>query len=584
VRKRTTWLTAACAAGVVAIAAAIGAPPGAARKPSSIQHVLLFSVDGLHQSDLAAWVAANPTSTLAQLTAAGTTFTNASTTEPSDSFPGMLSMVTGGTPKSTGVFYDDSYDRTLFMPAAQTPTSTQNCTGAPGAETQYAENIDTNAPSTANGQTGTRTILNESIDPTQLPYGNVDGKCAPVMPSAFVRTNSIFSVAHAAGLRTAWSDKHPAYQILAGHGTPNSIDDLFTPEINADIIPNQLTDTRGNVIKFPLPNPTGDPNGFFLTDLVGNTEAYDQIKVDAVLNEIDGWNSGHTTKVGTPAIFGMNFQSVSVGEKVVDPILSCVRTPGGKYCQNSYVPGGYEPGTLAFSPQMSGSTTYPAGSLPNPDFAGGNTVPGALDYVDAALGKIVSELKAKGLWSSTEIIISAKHGQSPINPAEAQLIGHAETKVLAANGITPALVTDDDVALIWLADQSQTDAAVTALTTGPGQGQANVQTVLSGSALTQQFGNPLTNSRTPDLIVEPTLGTIYSGSSAKVAEHGGFNPTDTHVAMLVVNGAAPRTSAAYNNDPVHTTQIAPTILEALGLNPHKLDSVKAEGTGSLPGF
>jgi hypothetical protein len=584
VRKRTTWLTVACAAGVAAIAAAVGAPPGAAKKPSSIKHVLLISVDGLHQSDLATWVADNPASTFAQLTAEGTTFTNASTTEPSDSFPGMLSMVTGGTPKSTGVFYDDSYDRTLFMPAAQTPTSTQNCLGPPGAETQYAENIDTNAPSTANGQTGTRTILDESIDPTQLPYGKVGRNCVPILPNEFLRTNSIFSVAHTAGLRTAWSDKHPAYQILAGHGTPKSIDDLFTPEINADIIPNDLTDTRGNVIKFPLPNPTGDPNGFFITDFLGNTEAYDQIKVDAILNEIDGWNSGHTATVATPAIFGMNFQSVSVGEKDVDPILSCVRTPGGKFCDNSYVPGGYEPGTLAFTPQMSGSTTYPAGSLPNPDFASGDIVPGALDYVDGALGQIVNELKAKGLLSSTEIIISAKHGQSPINPAESQLIGHAETKVLTNNGVTTAQVTDDDVALVWLADQGQTDAAVVALTTGPGQGEAHVQTVLSGSALAQQFGNPLTNSRPPDLIVEPTLGTIYSSSTAKVAEHGGFNPTDTHVAMLVVNGAAPRISAAYNNDPVHTTQVAPTILQALGLNPRKLDAVKAEGTTPLPGF
>ncbi len=582
--KKRTWLTTTCVAGAVAIAAAVGAPPGAAHKQRSIHHVLLISIDGLHQSDLATWIADNPTSTLAQLTTEGTTFTNASTTQPSDSFPGMISMVTGATPKSTSVFYDDSYDRTLFAPAAQTPTSKQDCTGAPGAETQYAENIDTNAPSTANGQTGTRTILNESIDPTQLPYGKVDGRCVPIMPNDFLKTNSVFSIANAAGLRTAWSDKHPAYQILAGHGTPNSINDLFTPEINADIIPNQLTDTRGNVIKFPLANPTGDPNGYFITDLLGNTEAYDQIKVDAILNQIDGWNSRHTAEVGPPAIFGMNFQAVSVGQKVVDPILSCVRTPGGKFCSKSYVPGGYEPGTLAFTPQMSGSTTYPSGSLPNPDFASGDTVPGALNYVDGALDEIVNELKTKGLWNSTEIIISAKHGQSPINPAERQLIGHAETKVLANNGITQAQVTDDDVALIWLANQGQTNAAVTALMTGPGQGQANVQTVLSGSALAQQFGDPLTNARTPDLIVLPTQGTIYSSSNAKVAEHGGFNPLDTHVAMLVVNGAAPLTSAAYNNDPVHTTQIAPTILEALGLNPRKLEAVRAEGTRSLPGF
>jgi hypothetical protein len=574
---------AAGAAGALAITAVAGVPATANPKQRSIKHVLLISVDGLHQSDLATWVAQNPSSTLAQLTDEGTTFTNASTSKPSDSFPGLLSMVTGGTPKSTGVFYDDSYDRTLFAPAAQTATSTQDCVGSPGAETQYAENIDANAPSTANGQTGTRTIMNESIDPTQLPYSKVGGKCVPVMPNDFLRTNTIFSIAHAAGLRTAWSDKHPAYQIVAGHGTPNSVDDLFTPEINADLIPNQLTDTRGNTITFPVPNPDGS-GPYFITDFLGNTEAYDQIKVDAILNQIDGWNSGHTAHDGTPAMFGMNFQAVSVGEKVVDPILSCPRSSNGPYCGSSYVPGGYEPGTLAFTPQMSGSTTYPAGASSNPADAGGFTVPGALNYVDGALGQIVSELKSKGLFSSTEIIITAKHGQAPINPAELQKIGHAETSVLGNNGITPAQVTDDDIALIWLNDQNQTSSAVRALTTDPGKAQANVEMVLSGAALAGQFGNPLTNSRTPDLIVVPTLGTIYSHSGAKVAEHGGFSAPDTHVAMLVVDGAAPGNGAAYNNDPVHTNQVAPTILRSLGLNPNKLDAVRQEGTQALPGF
>jgi hypothetical protein len=580
--SKARWL-AACAAGAAAVAAAMVGPAGAKPKQRSIEHVLLISIDGLHQSDLATWVAENPNSTLAHLTNEGTTFTGASTTQPSDSFPGLLSMMTGGTSKSTGVFYDDSYDRTLYQPAAQTATSTQNCSGPAGAETQYAENIDVNAPSTANNQTGTRTILGESIDPTQLPYGKVRGKCVPITPNDFLRTNTIFSVAHAAGLLTAWTDKHPAYQIVNGRGTPRAVDDLFTPEINADIIPNNLTDTRGNVIKFPVTNLNGT-GPYFITDFLGDTEAYDQIKVDGILNQIDGWNSAHTSKPGTPAIFGMNFQSVSVGQKDIDPILSCARSGNGKFCESNYVPGGYEPGTLAFTPQMSGSTTYPAGASTNPGFSGSFTVPGSLNYVDRALGQMLAELKQKHLLKSTEIIITAKHGQAPINPVELQKIGHAETTVLTGNGITPALVTDDDVALIWLKDQDQTADAVKALTTGPGQAQANVQTVLSGGALAAQFGNPLKNSRTPDLIVEPTLGTIYTTSTAKVAEHGGFSDPDTHVAMLVVNGADPGSAAVYNNEPVHTTQVAPTILRALGLNPKKLDAVKAEGTRPLPGF
>jgi hypothetical protein len=53
----------------------------------------------------------------------------------------------------------------------------------------------------------------------------------------------------------------------------------------------------------------------------------------------------------------MNFQSVSVGEKLVDPVKSCVRNPTST-CDPAYVPGGYEPGTLKFTPQMTQAVAY----------------------------------------------------------------------------------------------------------------------------------------------------------------------------------------------------------------------------------
>jgi hypothetical protein len=547
-----------------------------ARPTATSKHVLLISVDGLHQFDLEQFVRLHPDSNLAHLAEVGTQYTNASTSRPSDSFPGLLAPVTGGTSKSTGVFYDDSYSRTAFAPAAQTTTSTQDCSGPPGAETQYAENLDVNAPSTANNQTGTRTILGESIDPTQLPYQLTNGKCVPLYPNDFLRTNTIFSVAHKAGLPTAWSDKHPAYQIVDGHGTPNSVDDLFTPEINADIIPASLTDTRGNTIKFPFPNPTADPAGPIITDYVGNTEAYDQIKVDAILNEIDGkTSSGDKAKSGTPAIFGMNFQSVSVGEKTVDPSLTCdpKRSVDVTKCDPNYVPGGYLPTEegFKFTAQLDGKTEY----------ANGVTTPGALDFVDHSLGAMVNELKARGLYNSTEIIIEAKHGQAPIDPTRLSKIGHAEATVLDNAGIKTAQVTDDDVALIWLADQSLTESAVKALQGSVANGNpAHIATILHGDQLARLYNNPLTDTHTPDIIVLPTLGTIYSGSHAKVAEHGGFTADDTHVALLVVGGAAP---AGRVDEPVQTTQIAPTILRALGLDGGALDAVRLEGTQPLPG-
>ena len=77
------------------------------------RHVLLLSVDGLHQSDLAWYVHQHPTSALAKLVSRGRQFSNASTPFPSDSFPGMVAQVTGGDPRTTGVYYDVSYNHAL---------------------------------------------------------------------------------------------------------------------------------------------------------------------------------------------------------------------------------------------------------------------------------------------------------------------------------------------------------------------------------------------------------------------------------------------------------------------------------------
>src|SRR5262249_11514657 len=100
-----------------------------------VDHVLLISVDGMHEVDLQRWIKNHPEGALAELAERGTTYTNAFTSAPSDSFPGLLAQVTGGTPFSTGVFYDDAYDRVLFAPGS-------NCIGSPGTEMAYAENLD----------------------------------------------------------------------------------------------------------------------------------------------------------------------------------------------------------------------------------------------------------------------------------------------------------------------------------------------------------------------------------------------------------------------------------------------------------
>jgi hypothetical protein len=188
-------------------------------------HVLLISVDGMHEVDLRLWIKTHRDGALAALSKRGTTYRRASTTMPSDSFPGMLAQVTGGTPFSTGVFYDDSYDRTFYPPAS-------NCAGAAGAETTFAENLDKSLADVTGG--GTLGDSLSQIDPANLPMTEVNGACVVVLPHQFVRVNTVFEVMRAHGLHTAWSDKHPAYEILNGP-SGQGIEDLFTPEINSQL-------------------------------------------------------------------------------------------------------------------------------------------------------------------------------------------------------------------------------------------------------------------------------------------------------------------------------------------------------------
>ena len=109
---------------------------------------------------------------------------------------------------------------------------------------------------------------------------------------------------------------------------------------------------------------------------------------------------------------------------------------------------------------------------------------------------------------------------------------------------------------------------------------ARIQTIYSGATLAEKFGNPA-NGRTPDLILQPIAGAIYSGSAAKIAEHGGFADDDTHVPLLLSN---PRLEAKSVDREVTNMQVAPTILRALGLRANKLEAVRLEGTRVLPGL
>jgi hypothetical protein len=476
--------------------------------PGRISHVLLISVDGMHAVDLANYIRTHSGSTLAALSGNGVTYSNASSSQPSDSFPGLLALLTGGTPKSTGVYYDNSYDRSLSAPGSNCSTQ--------GTQVLYDESVEINSDY-INGGGG--------IDPNALPRDPAHG-CQPVSPHSYPRVNNIFEVAKAANLRTAWSDKHLAYDIVNGP-SGNGVDDLYTPEIVA------TKNVDGSCLYADC--RSGDST-------VTDTMQYDNFKVNAIINEIDGKDHAGAGHPGVPAIFGMNFQSVSVGQKA----------PTGGYVPDAHAVGGFAP---------TGDTAR------------------ALAFVDSSLHRMVTELDNEHLRSSTLVVVTAKHGQAPIDRSLLSKIGHSVSTVLGSAGITPAQVTDDDVALVWLSQHSQTQAAVNALAThGSAIGISNPSQIRYGNVIERQFGNPLHDPRVPDIIVTPNLGVIYTGSS-KIAEHGGFSHDDTNVALLVSN---PRLEQETVRDQVQTTQVAPTILEALGLRSRTLQAVNAEHTHSLP--
>lgn len=180
------------------------------------RHVLLISVDGLHALDVANFVESHHSSALAELSRHGITYSNARTPANSDSFPGLLALVTGGSPISHGLFYDVSYDRTIFD-----PTNTA-CAGPPGNNMVFDESID--LYNSAN-------VSQNVIDPTKLPRRlDSRGRCVPMFPHDAIRTNTIFEVVKAAGGVTAWADKHPAYDLVNGP-SGKGVDDLYTPEI-----------------------------------------------------------------------------------------------------------------------------------------------------------------------------------------------------------------------------------------------------------------------------------------------------------------------------------------------------------------
>src|SRR5258708_4600314 len=287
----------------------------------------------------------------------------------------------------------------------------RGCAGRRGA---YFEQADLNPHSIDAGQglsglpgsilqmSGNATSL---LDPAQLPVD--PATCKPVYPHEYIKVNTVFEVARGAGLRTAWSDKHVAYEVLNGPSGAG-IQDLFGPEINSDA---------------PVAGSSND-----WTKVNSLTGEYDSYKVQAVINEINGFDHSGRRVVGTPAILGMNFQTISTAEKL----------PASDGLFGGYLADGVTPGPLLAS---------------------------ALDYINSRVGAMAEAIKDRHLDHETVIILSAKHGQSPQTPSALTRITdgpimHALNLAWAAAHPAASLPlvafsVDDDGMLVWLHYRSE---------------------------------------------------------------------------------------------------------------------------------
>ena len=222
-------------------------------------------------------------------------------------------------------------------------------------------------------------------------------------------------------------------------GSLNTDTGLFTPVISGLGSPRGLAFINAGAFadlsQYTLVDPSTDPMGANDPNLINDTthnvlltERYDDLKVQAILNEIAGQAShpsADITDPQVPALFGMNFQAVSVAQKFY----------------------------------KGGITLLPDGQQGPPSLV----LQAAIQHTDASIGKIVSALKKAGLWNSTELFVTAKHGQTP-RVGSAGLMADSTLPDLLNNANIPvAFTVQDDVSLIYLKDQSQTSSAVMTL-------------------------------------------------------------------------------------------------------------------------
>src|SRR4051812_19891083 len=343
--------------GVLALGLGLAMGGSGARAAGPYQHVLILSIDGLRESDLSDPATAAFMPNIVAFEHSAIHYSNAHTVVPSDSVPASLSYFTGASPKTTGVYYEDSYDRSLYAPGGFLG-------GPQGTQVSLTETVDNNASVLSGGGNSDAS----SISQFNLPQRDVGGSMVRVYPHDYLRVNTIFEVAKAAGLRTGYIEKHPAYEIIGGP-SGSGLDDFYAPESNAKVklVNGALVDSS---------------KGERITKQTSLSQTYDDMRLFGLVNQISGHDSRRVGVAPTPAIYGMNFIGLNTAEK---------DSSGGISLDSS--------GNEVVSPLMAG----------------------ALSHVDESFRQILGDLRGFGQGSNTLVILTAHNGNSPRVGAATQL-------------------------------------------------------------------------------------------------------------------------------------------------------------------
>lgn len=445
--------------------------------------ILLLSIDGLHAVDLANWTVTHPQSALARLSAHGVTYTNAHTpvAEPA---AGLVSIVTGGTPISTGIVTDYGYDRSLSPPGSQCRTR--------GAALLLAPEVPASGGSLPPAL---------ALDPEHA--------CAPLAPHDLVRVNTIFEVVRREYGRTAWAGSTTVTTDLLRGPSGAGLDDAC--------------------VVAPAPD-----NGW------GAATTADDRRLRAVLRWIDGKICDGTGDAPVPALFGMSFGGFAAQEQ----------TPGSGYLDAAGTPS--------------------------------EALTAALGRVDRAIGRLMDELRARDLLDSTWIAIISPFGEAPMRPQHMREIPLRTVQAIVdrAEPAQIAHISGGGTVRIWLADASKTAAAVEALSQAPAN--LGIRDIDAGRRLTLTLNSPRIDPRMPDIVVHGEAGVFWTRSGIhRAMTDGGDDDESTHVALLVSGR-----QFTHRLDPtwVPTTQLAPLLLRALGLEKFDLHALHREHTPALPGI